>query len=94
MTRGPDAQEIYVETVTAAAEEEGNTFTRVGEALWGKAWMDPMAQALQVRRDTVQDYKQGRRQPAPAQWDLLNEIINKRRVLLRALALATEQRCA
>ena len=69
-----------------------NTFTRVGEALWGPAWRYPMAQALGVRRDTVQDYSQGRREPHPSHWDELNRLINLRRVLLRALAGETAER--
>lgn len=68
-----------------------NTFSRVGEALWGPAWRDQMAKALQIRRDTVQDYAQGRRQPHPSQWDELNRLINLRRSLLKSLALATEE---
>lgn len=67
-----------------------NTFTRVGEALFGRAWRDPMAEALQIRRDTVQDYAQGRREPAPRQWTELHYLLCKRRVLISALVLATE----
>lgn len=71
-----------------------NTFTRVGEALWGSAWMPAAAEFLQVRRDTVQDYKQGRREPSPAQWDQLNLLIRRRIILLKALEADTLERSA
>jgi hypothetical protein len=69
----------------AAAE----LFERVGRALAGGApdWQHHLADWLQVRRDTVRDWRNGRMEPRPQVWaDLLSLIADRRADLAKVEA--------
>lgn len=52
---------------------------RVGEALYGPRWQGPMAEALDVRLDTVKAWRRGRSTVPLTVWNELYHIATMRR---------------
>lgn len=63
-----------------------NLITRVGRALYGDRWQAPMARDLDVHKDTVQDWRQGRSNPRPGVYVDLHRIVLERQADLDELA--------
>jgi hypothetical protein len=54
--------------------DDRTLISEIGLALWGAAWIDPMAAALKQHKSTVSDWAQGRL-PVPADvWKELREL--------------------
>ncbi len=65
----------------------GTLIARAGFALWGEHWQGEMARVLGIHRDTVQDWRQGRRQPNPGVWrDLRRIAVDRQRDIAGVLA--------
>lgn len=71
-----------------------NLITAIGLALWGERWQMPMARALGVHRDTVQDWRQGRAEPRPGVYADLLRIAGERRDAVGGVVALLEERCA
>lgn len=69
---------------------DSSLIIRIGEALWGERWQAPMAAALGVHRDTVQDWRQGRFQPRPGVYAQLRMVAAERYVSLGDLLAELE----
>ena len=59
--------------------------TEIGKALWGERWQAEMARALDVHRDTVQDWSQRRYEFRPEIAAKLQALLIERHELLAAL---------
>lgn len=57
----------------------------IGRALWGERWQSEMARALQVHRDTVQDWQKQRYEFRPDVAEKLRALLSARRDELEAL---------
>jgi hypothetical protein len=58
----------------------------VGQALWGPNWKGPMAEAVHHERNAVTDWATGRMPVPPGVWNLLKEIMRRRRHELDRMA--------
>ena len=58
----------------------------VGQALWGPNWKGSMAEAVRHERNAVGDWATGRLPVPPGVWNLLKEIMRRRRHELDRLA--------
>lgn len=54
----------------------------IGRALWGDRWQAPLAAAIGVNRDTVQDWRQGRSRARPTALANILQIARDRRAEL------------
>lgn len=66
------------------------TIVRMGRALWGERWQAPMAAALGVNKDTVQDWRQGRSRARPGVLTALLQVAVARRSELDQAIAAIE----
>ena len=58
-----------------AGMDDRTLITQIGLALWGTAWVDPMANALKQQKGIISDWARGRL-PVPAGvWKELREIV-------------------
>lgn len=53
--------------------------SRVGEALWGERWPPAMADALDVRLDTIKAWRKGKSDPPLTVWSELRGMMLDRR---------------
>lgn len=59
---------------------------RIGNALYGDRWQAPLAAAIGVHKDTVQDWRQGRTAPRRGVIEDLRQIVAARRRTLDDIA--------
>jgi len=62
-----------------------NLITRTGKALFGDNWQAQMGRELEVHKDTVQDWRQGRSNPRPGVYVGLLRIAVERRAELNEI---------
>ena len=66
-------------------EPAADLFTEVGRALTGNAenWQMHLSDWLQVRRDTIRDWRSGRMEPRPEVWDELLALLVERQAAMK-----------
>ena len=70
---------------------DAKLIAEIGEALWGRAWKGPMAEAVRHQKNAVADWASDRA-PVPAGvWSELIKIIRQRRHELDRLVPRTEK---